>query len=127
MNAIRNGAILAIVQIKKNSPKIIFQKEPLKFFNKISSIYRKSLNSNTIAITGSSGKTSVKELIGFCLNKLEKTYFSKKSFNNRYGVPLSIFNAPEQTKFTVLEVGMDKKGEINFLTKLITTKHWFDN
>ena len=117
-DAIRNGAILAVVNKKKNS-KIIYKKEPLKFFNKISSAYRKSLNSNTVAITGSSGKTSVKELTGFCLNKLEKTYFSKKSFNNKYGVPLSIFNAPEKTKFTVFEVGMDKKGEIDKLTKLI--------
>ena len=58
-------------------------------------------------------------MTGFCLNKLEKTYFSKKSFNNKYGVPLSIFNAPEKTKFTVFEVGMDKKGEIDKLTKLI--------
>ena len=58
-------------------------------------------------------------MTGFCLNKFEKTYFSKKSFNNKYGVPLSIFNTPEKTKFAVLEVGMDKKGEIDSLTKLI--------
>ena len=58
-------------------------------------------------------------MTGFCLNKFGKTYFSKKSFNNKYGVPLSIFNTPEQSKFTVLEVGMNKKGEINSLSKLI--------
>ena len=119
VDAIRNGATLAITNKKNYNSKIIFQKNPLKFFNKISSIYRKSLNINTIAITGSSGKTSVKELVGFCLNKLEKTYFSKKSLNNKYGVPLSIFNTPEKSKFTVLEVGMSKKGEINSLTRLI--------
>ena len=119
IDAIKNGAILAITNKKSHNPKTIFQKNPLKSFSEISSIYRKSLNANTIAITGSSGKTSVKELTGFCLKKLEKTYFSKKSFNNKYGVPLSIFNAPEQSKFAVLEVGMNKKGEINYLTKLI--------
>ncbi len=118
-DAIRNGATLAITNKQSYNSKAIFQKNPLKYFNKISSIYRKSLNVNTIAITGSSGKTSVKDLTGFCLNKLEKTYFSKKSFNNKYGVPLSIFNTPEQSKFTVLEVGMSKKGEIDYLTKLI--------
>ena len=80
---------------------------------------KRFLDANNIAITGSSGKTSVKELTGFCLSKLAKTYFSKNSFNNRYGVPLSIFNTPQDTKFTVLEVGMDKKGEIDSLTKLI--------
>ena len=118
-DAIRNGAILAITNKRICDSKTIYQKDPLKSFNKISSIYRKSLNANTIAITGSSGKTSVKELTGFCLNKLEKTYFSKRSYNNKYGVPLSIFNTPVQSKFTVLEVGMNKKGEINSLTKLI--------
>ncbi len=117
--AIKNGAILAIVNKKYKNSKIILKKKPLKFLNKISSSYRKSLNANTIAITGSSGKTSVKELTGFCLNKLDKTYCSKKSFNNKFGVPLSIFNTPEKTKFAVLEVGMDKKGEIDYLTKLI--------
>jgi len=117
--ASKNGATLAISNKKFKNPKIVFNEKPLKTFNKISSIYRKSLNANTIAITGSAGKTSVKELTGFCLSKLSKTYFSKNSYNNKYGVPLSIFNTPEETKFTVLEVGMDKKGEIDYLTKLI--------
>ena len=54
---------------------MIFQKNPLKFLYKVCSIYRKTLNANNIAITGSAGKTSVKELTGFCLKKLEKTYF----------------------------------------------------
>ena len=110
---------MAITNKKSNNAKVVFKKDPLKFFNEISSNYRKSLNANTIAITGSSGKTSVKELIGFCLNKLDKTYFSKNSFNNKIGVPLSIFNTPEKTKFMVLEVGMDKKGEIDNLAKII--------
>ena len=100
---------MAIVNKKYKNSKIILKEKPLNFLNKISSRYRKSLNANTIAITGSSGKTSVKELTGFCLSKLDKTYFSKKSFNNKFGVPLSIFNTPEKTKFLVLEVGMDKK------------------
>ena len=117
--AITNGAALAISSLKFNNSKIKFYKHPLSFLNHINSVIRKTLKTNTIAITGSSGKTSVKELVGFCLNKLEKTYFSKKSFNNKFGVPLSIFNAPETAKFMVLETGMDKKGEINYLTKLI--------
>ncbi len=117
--AAKNGAILALSNKKSKNSKIIFQQNPLKFFSKMSSAYRKSLNANNIAITGSAGKTSVKELVGFCLSKLSKTYFSKNSFNNKYGVPLSIFNTPERTKYVVLEVGMDKKGEIDHLTKLI--------
>ncbi len=117
--AIKNRAILAITNKKSKNSKIIFHQNPLKIFSKISSKLRKSLDANNIAITGSAGKTSVKELTGFCLSKLDKTYFSKDSFNNKYGVPISIFNTPQGAKFTVLEVGMDKKGEIDYLTKLI--------
>ena len=117
--AIKNNAILAISNKKYKSTKIINQKNPLLAFNKITASYRKSLDANYIAITGSSGKTSLKELTGFCLSKLTKTYLSKNSYNNKYGVPLSIFNAPQNTKFNVLEVGMNKKGEIDNLTKLI--------
>ena len=117
--AIKNGAVLAVSNRKFKNSKIIFFKKPLNLFNKINSTLRKSLDINSIAITGSAGKTSVKELTGFCLNKLEKTYFSKHSFNNKFGVPLSIFNTPENSKFAVLEVGMNNMGEIDYLTKLI--------
>ena len=118
-DAIKNGAVVAITNKRNKNSKIIFKKKPLDLFNNISKSYRKALNANNIAITGSAGKTSVKELAGFCLSKLSKTYFSKNSFNNKYGVPLSLFNTPQSTKFTVLEVGMNKKGEIDNLTKLI--------
>ena len=107
--AIKNGASLALSNKKNKASKIIYNQNPLNFFNKISIQLRKSLDAKYIAITGSAGKTSVKELTGFCLNKLAKTYYSKKSFNNKYGVPLSIFNTPQSKKFVVLEVGMDKK------------------
>ncbi len=119
IEAIKNNAILAITNKKLKNSKNIFNKNPFEELNKFSSTYRKSLDSNNIVITGSSGKTSVKELTGFCLKKLDKTYYSKNSFNNKYGVPLSILNSPQSTKFSVLEVGMDKKGEVDSLTKLI--------
>ncbi len=117
--AIKNKATIAISKKKFKNQKIIFNENPLNFFNKICGTYRKCLNANNIAITGSAGKTSVKDLTGYCLSKLSKTYCAKNSFNNKYGVPLSIFNTPQSKKFTVLEVGMNKKGEIDYLTKLI--------
>ena len=57
--------------------------------------------------------------MSFSLNKLAPTTKSTKSFNNKYGVPLSLFNVNKNDKFAVLEVGMDKAGEINNLTKII--------
>ena len=77
IEAIKNKAILAITNKKSKNSRNIFSKNPFEKLNKFSSIYRKSLDSNYIAITGSAGKTSVKDLTGFCLDKLDKTYYSK--------------------------------------------------
>ena len=53
------------------------------------------------------------------MNKICQTSYSKKSFNNKYGVPISLFNLKQNDKIGIFEVGMDKKGEIDFLTKKI--------
>jgi murE/murF fusion protein len=120
--AFKNGASLAVVNkfeksIKKN--KQIKVENTLKFLIKISRILRKNFDGKVIAITGSCGKTSLKELLGKTLNKFSSATFSPKSFNNKYGVPLSLFNINLNHKKGVFEIGMDKKGEIDFLSKII--------
>ena len=119
--AINKGASVAIIDKnygKKNSNKIKI-KNCLNFFSNCSSIIRSSSNITAIAITGSAGKTSLKELLGQSLNNIYKTSYSKKSFNNKYGVPVSLFNIEKKDKFGVFEIGMNKKGEIDNLSKII--------
>ena len=53
------------------------------------------------------------------MGKLYQTFYSKNSFNNKYGVPISLFNIKKTDQIGIFEVGMDKKGEIDFLTKKI--------
>ena len=103
----------------KNISKQIKVKNTLEFLTRASSILRENSQCKVIAITGSCGKTSVKELIGKTLRKFSNVTYSPKSFNNKYGVPLSLFNLKQNDKFGVFEVGMDKKGEIDNLTKII--------
>ena len=74
-------------------------------------------------MTGSSGKTSVKHLLGNLLKSYGKTYFSPRSFNNSYGVPLSLCNLEQEHKYGVFEIGMSKKGEIGNLIKTCKTKY----
>ena len=57
-------------------------------------------------------------MLGLTLRKIFRTTYSPKSFNNKYGVPLSLFNLKQNDEFGVFEVGMDKKGEIDNLTKI---------
>ena len=84
-----------------------------------SKIFRNNIDTKIIAITGSCGKTTLKELLGKSLKRISKTSISPKSYNNKYGVPLSLFNLSQKDDYGVLEVGMDKKGEIDKLSKII--------
>ena len=117
--ALTRGASLTIVNNQKKSKKKIVVKDTLKFLTEASSILRENLPSKIISITGSCGKTSLKELTGKCLNKISQTTYSPRSFNNKFGVPLSLFNLKENDDFGIFEIGMDKKGEIDYLSKII--------
>ena len=119
--AIKNGAIYSIVDKNFGKKKLnkIKVKNSLKCLSNLSQRTKEVSNIETIAITGSAGKTSLKELLGQSLNKLVSTCYSKNSFNNRYGLPLTMFNISKKNVFGVFEVGMDKKGEIFSLTKLL--------
>src|SRR5210317_924183 len=93
--------------------------DTLNFLTECATDYRKNINTNIIGITGSCGKTTLKELLGKSLTKVTKTYFSPKSFNNKFGVPLSLLNLKQNVNFGVFEVGMDRKGEIDYLSKIL--------
>jgi murE/murF fusion protein len=117
--AFKNKASLVITDKLKKNKKCLRVKDTLKFLTKASSIVRKNISGKIIAITGSSGKTSLKELIGRSLKKNHNVTYSPKSFNNKFGVPISLFNLKKNDDFGIFEIGMNKKNEINFLSKII--------
>ena len=120
--AFKNKASIAVVnQIQKKSQinRQIKVQNTLKFLTNASKIFRANINTNIVAITGSCGKTTLKELLGNSLRKISKVSISPKSYNNKYGVPISLLNLKENDDFGILEVGMDKKGEIDYLSKII--------
>jgi MurE/MurF fusion protein len=117
----KKASIAIVSKINKNNniKCQIKVRDSLKFLTECSKIYRQNINTKIIAITGSCGKTTLKELLGSSLKKISKVSTSSKSYNNKYGVPLSLFNINQKDKYGVLEIGMDKKGEIDFLSKII--------
>ena len=118
--ALKNGAKLAILQNSKNlNKKKINVKNTLELLIKLSQKIRISSTASQVAITGSSGKTSLKELLGQCLQKNYSTIFSKNSFNNKFGLPISLINLSKNTMYGIFEIGMDRKGEIDYLSKII--------
>ena len=117
--AIKNGSTCVISSKKIKNKKVINVSDPLIFLNKFAKLKREKINAKIIAITGSAGKTSLKNLLSSLLQKIGDTHSSPKSFNNHYGVPISISNLTLNNKYGVFEVGMSKPGEINYLSKII--------
>lgn len=73
----------------------------------------------TISLTGSIGKTTTKDFIIFLLTQAgKKVYGTVGNFNNHIGVPITILNAPEKIDFLILEMGMNHKGELNYLNEI---------
>jgi UDP-N-acetylmuramoyl-tripeptide--D-alanyl-D-alanine ligase len=73
---------------------------------------RKRSDATRIAITGSVGKTSLKEALGVMLDDTGSTHRSVKSFNNQWGVPITLARMPQQTRFGIFEIGTNHPGEI---------------
>ncbi len=120
--AISNGAVKNVVQkkINKVSPKkLIYVKDTFKTLNNFAKIVREKTESKIIGITGSSGKTTLKNMTSFVLQKFGSTAFSKNSYNNHYGLPLSLSNLKFYNLYGVFELGMSKKGEIEKLSKIL--------
>ncbi len=120
-DALKKGAgcvvSTSIKKIKNN--KIINVKDSISFLNQFAKLKREQTKAKIIAVTGSAGKTSLKNLIKDLLQDFEKTYSSPKSFNNHFGVPISLSNLSFDDKYGIFEVGMSKAGEIKKLTNLI--------
>jgi len=79
---------------------------------------RLSADARVIAVTGSVGKTGTSAMLRACLERVGATHAPEKSFNNHWGVPLTLARMPADTRFAVIEIGMNHAGEITPLSKL---------
>ena len=88
--------------------------DPLKGLEALGRAARGRLDpeARVIAVTGSAGKTGTKEMLRACLAKLGPTHASEKSYNNHWGVPLTLARMPRETRYGVFEIGMNHAGEI---------------
>lgn len=104
---------------RKNKKYLIKVPSTLKFLENVA-IWKRNQSKNIfIGVTGSFGKTTLKSMLQFFLQKYKKTYSSPKSFNNHFGLPLSLSNVPNNSIFNIFELGMSKKGEIEKLAKIL--------
>lgn len=80
--------------------------------------HRKMIKTLVLAITGTNGKTTTKELIAAILLKNLKVHFTKGNLNNEIGLPLTILSAPDDTQMMILEMGANHLGEIRTLCNI---------
>ncbi len=119
--AIKRGAsyIVSSKKFKKFKKKIIHVNNEITFLNNFALGKRTYTNAKILGITGSAGKTSLKNLVNNLLENYGKTFCSPKSYNNHFGVPLSLSQLSTNHKFGIFEIGMSKVGEIKFLSNLV--------
>jgi UDP-N-acetylmuramoyl-tripeptide--D-alanyl-D-alanine ligase len=76
-------------------------------------------NARIVAVTGSAGKTTTKEILGLACNALGRTHASAASYNNHWGVPLSLASLPRDAEYGIFEVGMNHFGELRNLVSFV--------
>ncbi|MGB3417926.1 MAG: UDP-N-acetylmuramoylalanyl-D-glutamyl-2,6-diaminopimelate--D-alanyl-D-alanine ligase [Mesorhizobium sp.] len=91
----------------------------LEALEKLGRAARARSGARIVAITGSAGKTSTKEAMRHGLSAVGKVHASNKSFNNHWGVPLTLARMPQDCDYAIFEIGMNHPGEIRPLVKMV--------
>ena len=121
--ALAAGAGLAVVavdrraQFSSDAPLLVVP-DVLAGLRDLAAAARSRTHAKIIAVTGSVGKTSTKEALRLALSSDGKTHASIASYNNHWGVPLSLARCPQIARYAVLEMGMNHAGEIAPLSRL---------
>ena len=120
-NAIKNGASLIIVskKVSYNIPTILVQ-DTTKTLGSLATLIRNKYQPKVIAITGSVGKTTTRQLIYTILKNKYKCHQSQKNYNNHIGVPLTMFDLNKDEEIAIVEMGMNHLNEIKYLSKMVT-------
>jgi UDP-N-acetylmuramoyl-tripeptide--D-alanyl-D-alanine ligase len=114
--ALEKGASYAVIDDPLfETEKTILVDDCLFELQALASHYRKTLNIPVLAITGTNGKTTTKELLAAIMAKKLKVHFTKSNLNNHIGVPLTILSAPDDTEMMIIEMGANHIGEIRTL------------
>jgi UDP-N-acetylmuramoyl-tripeptide--D-alanyl-D-alanine ligase len=122
--ALKAGASLAVVATDRQDamPKdgaLLVVPDVLEGLRALARAARERSRAKIVAVTGSVGKTSTKDALRLTLGCSGMTHASAASYNNHWGVPLSLARCPERARYAVFELGMNHAGEIDPLTRLV--------
>lgn len=117
-SAFQSGASIAVVEKKLNLPNTLMCHNTQTALTEMGKWARKQIKHPVIGITGSSGKTTTKEILQHILSAVGQTQSTQGNLNNHLGVPLTLLNFQKEMNFSIVEMGMSAKGEIDFLCQM---------
>ncbi|MGX7245903.1 UDP-N-acetylmuramoyl-tripeptide--D-alanyl-D-alanine ligase [Enterococcus quebecensis] len=120
-NAMERGlgaAFWSALEVPPSQLPILQVTDTLKAMQDLAVYYLQKMKPTVIAITGSNGKTTTKDMTEAVLAQQFKTYKTQGNYNNDIGLPYTILHMPDETEKLILEMGMDHANEIDFLSKL---------
>ena len=125
IDAIKRGAALAVVSLK-NVPKyeslqipLVAVQDTLIDLQRLAHLHRKKFTIPILAITGTNGKTTTKEMVAWILQTKMKVHRTSGNFNNLIGTPLTLLKLESQHEIAIIELGSNKPGEIKKLTQIV--------
>lgn len=124
-SALEAGAAFSVIDGTKfkTSDRMILVDDVLSTLQALARYHRRRFTIPLIAITGSNGKTTTKELISGVLASHYPTHFTKGNLNNHIGVPLTLLAMPPKTEVAIIEMGANHPGEIDFLCRIAEPTH----
>lgn len=115
--AFAQGALATFAEQEVAQPHLRVE-DCLEGFQKLAQYYLEKTAVEVIAVTGSNGKTTTKDMIHAVLSEKYKTYKTQGNYNNEIGMPYTVLHMPDDTEKIVLEMGMDRLGDIDLLSKI---------
>lgn len=116
--AFANGAVATLSEKEIEGYPYVLVDDCLVAFQMLAQYYLDKLGVDVIAVTGSNGKTTTKDMIAAILSTTYKTYKTQGNYNNEIGLPYTALHMPDDTEKIVLEMGQDHMGDIELLSKI---------
>lgn len=123
--ALENGAAFAVVDdpALENTERCLYVQDVLSTLQQLATLHRRQFDIPIIAIGGSNGKTTTKELVSAVLGSHYPCHATKGNLNNHIGVPLTLLSMPDNTEVAVIEMGTNQPGDIELLCEIVRPTH----
>ena len=120
--AFENGAAVTLSKKEVEGHPYILVDDVLSAFQTLAASYLQKTGVDVLAVTGSNGKTTTKDMLAHLLSTSYKTYKTQGNYNNEIGLPYTVLHMPDDTEKLVLEMGQDHLGDIHLLSELAHPK-----